>query len=203
MACETSLNMYFALILLNVFASCSQKQEIFFDKIAFQEGDLVFRKGIGAKSQAVLLVDSSGIYSHAGIVVLQDSNFRIVHITPGEQEKGEKNDKIKMESANVFWRRDRAVHGAVYRLKENILAKKAAGEALRLLRKGILFDHEYQLNDTTTMYCTEFVWYVYKQADIDVSSGKRSILSVPLYSGMCILPSDIYTNDSFILISNF
>ena len=194
----------FAVIIFIVaFSACSQKNENLFETIAFQEGDLVFRKGIGVKSQTVLHVDSLGVYSHIGIVVWQDSIFQIVHITPGERKKDETADKIKMEPISEFWRKDRAEHGAVYRLEDNSLSEKAAQQALRLLQKGILFDHDYQLNDTTEMYCTELVWYAYEQAGKDISFGKRSVLNVPLYAGTYLFPSDIYTNSEFILIYKF
>ena len=183
--------------------TCKKKEENSFESIAFQHGDLVFREGIGTKSRAVLHVDSLGIYSHIGIVVLQDSVFQVVHITPGERKSGENVDKIKIEPVNEFWRKDRAQHGALYRLKENSWGEKAAEQALRLLQKGVLFDHNYQLCDTTEMYCTEFVWYSYAQAGKDISFGKRSVLNVPLYAGTYILPSDIYLNSEFVLLYKF
>ena len=194
---------FIILIFVLLAVACSQKPENPFENIALEQGDLVFRKGIGLKSQAVLHADSIGVYSHIGIVVLKDSAFQIVHITPGERAEKETVDKIKMESINDFWRKDRAEHGAVYRLKENSLGEMAAQQALRLLQKGILFDHDYQLCDTTEMYCTELVWYAYTQAGIDISFGKRSVLNVPLYAGTYIFPSDIYTNSEFILVYKF
>jgi len=192
------------LVFTVILAACSQKCEEPFENIAFQQGDLVFRKGTGVKSRAVLHADSLGIYSHIGIVVLKDSVFQIVHITPGERENDEKFDKIKIEPVSEFWRKDRAKHGAIYRLEEdNSFGEEAAQQALRLLNKGILFDHDYRLCDTTEMYCTELVWYAYTQAGKDISFGKRSVLNVPLYSGTYIFPSDIYTNNEFILIYRF
>jgi len=110
---------FFIIILAVTLSACLQKHTNSFENIAFQQGDLVFRKGTGAKSQAVLHVDSSGVYSHVGIAVLTDSVFRIVHITPGERTKDETVDRIKMEPVSEFWQHDKAQHGAVYRLKDN------------------------------------------------------------------------------------
>ena len=183
--------------------ACSQKHENAFANIAFQQGDLVFREGIGAKSEAVRYADSSSIYSHVGIIVLKDSVFQVVHITPGERKADEKVDIIKMELIEEFWRSDRARHGAVYRLKDNRTGIDAAKQALRLLQKEISFDHDYNLDDTTEMYCTEFVWYCYAQTGTDISFEKRSVLNMPLYTGTYIFPSDIYRNSDFILIYNF
>ena len=193
---------FYLLTTICIFVSCLQKQENPFENVKFQQGDLIFRKGTGIKSQAVLHADSLGAYSHTGIIVFQDSMFQVVHITPDERENGETVDKIKIEPISDFWRKDRAKHGAVYRLKDNGLGEKAAQQALRLLQKGILFDHNYLLNDTTEMYCTEFVWYSYQKAGKDISNGKRSTLG-GFYAGTYIFPSDIYSNDEFVLIYKF
>ncbi|MDR1881910.1 MAG: hypothetical protein LBR26_03905 [Prevotella sp.] len=184
--------------------SCSQRREtVPFADIPFAEGDVVFRKGIGAKTHAVLHADSSGIYSHTGIVVKDGSAFKIIHITPGEREKGETTDKIKMETAEVFWANDRAEHGAVYRLTDTFFCAGAARQAKRLLQKGMQFDHDYELSDTTQLYCTELVWYVYRLAGTDITNGKRSELNAPMYAGTYIFPSDIYTSKVFHLIYKF
>lgn len=199
---KTSKYFVFLIILL-LFACANSKRAKSFDSIAFEEGDLILRKGTGTKSKAVLHVDSTGIYSHVGIVVKVDSRFKVIHITPGERTKGENVDRIKMESIEDFWREDRAQNGAVYRLKDNRLGKRAAQQALRLLHKGILFDHDYELSDSTKMYCTELVCYAYQKGGEDISFGKRSVLNMPLYSGTYIFPSDIYTHDEFQLIYKF
>ena len=193
----------FCIIIMTINACSEQKNSRQFDTLPIAEGDLVFRKGIGAKTQAVLHVDSMGIYSHTGIIVKHNDILMVVHITPGERKEGELTDKIKAEPIGVFWGDDRAQNGAVYRLKNNSLGSKVGIQALRLLQKGILFDHDYELSDTTQMYCTELVWYIYKQAGKDISFGKRSILNVPLYSGTYIFPSDLYRNEEFQLIYKF
>ena len=181
------LNLITFLILLD-FIACSQpKTNKNFSSIRFEEGDIIFRKGTGAKSRAVLHADSMGIYSHTGIVVLDGSEYKVIHITPGERTKKDKVDKIKIEPIEVFWGKDRAEKGALYRLKDNSLGRKAALQAKRLLAKGILFDHDYILSDSTQMYCTELVWYVYQLGGSDVSCGKRSKVNMPLYGGTYIL----------------
>jgi hypothetical protein len=173
-------------------------------KVNFQNGDIVFRKGTGTKTRAVLYADTNGIYSHSGIVVSTTNSFKIIHITPGEREKDETADFIKIENIEDFFANNRARHGAVYRLSYNTQIKSAAAEhALRLLNKKISFDHKYNLDDTATMYCTELIYYVYKLAGKDITHGKRSTINAPMYSGTYILPSDIYKNNEFELIYKF
>jgi hypothetical protein len=191
---------------LFLLTDCShRKTATDFSPIPLEEGDLVFRRGIGVKSRAVLSADTVGIYSHSGIVVRQDLGYRIIHITPGERENGEKEDRIKMETPETFFAADRAEHGAVYRMKDaRNYTTEAASHAKRLLEKGVLFDHDYVLEDTTQLYCTELIWYVYLLAGKDITDGKRSELNnFPLFSGVYIFPSDLYNNDEFKLIYKF
>jgi hypothetical protein len=172
--------------------------------VDFQNGDIVFRKGVGAKTRAIIYADTGGIYSHTGIVVSTPDGFKIIHITPGERKKGETVDRIRIENIEDFFSKNRAGHGAVYRLSANkSTAHTAAKHALRLLRNDILFDHNYKLDDTTTMYCTEFVYYVYKLSGKDITFGKRTTVNAPMYSGIYIFPSDIYENKELELIYKF
>jgi hypothetical protein len=189
------------------FISCSQRRDaVSFADIPFAEGDLVFRRGRGVKSQAVLNADTAGLYSHSGIVVKYGSVFMIIHITPDEREAGETEDRIKMETPETFFASDRAKFGGVYRLRNDTLdiAKTAAEQALRLWKKGVVFDHEYVLDDSTQMYCTELVWRAYRLAGKDITNDSRSeIVNFPLFSGVYIFPSDIYSNKDLFLVYSF
>ncbi|MDR0543549.1 MAG: hypothetical protein LBH19_15250 [Dysgonamonadaceae bacterium] len=181
-----------------------QAADEIFHSVDLVEGDLVFRRGTGAKAEAVLRADSQQVYSHAGIAVRTDTTFGIVHITPGEREKGDTADFIKIEPLEVFFGKRRAVHGAVYRLPDRSKSTSAARHALRLLDRKIVFDHDYSLDDTARMYCTQLIWHCYLQAGTDISNGRRSeIANIPLYSGTYILPSDIYTSKELVLIFKF
>ena len=201
-------NVIFSCVFLVLFVGCSsgkKKNEIDLSNVRFEEGDIVFRRGLGAKSNAVLYADKEGAYSHVGIIVKQDSEFMVVHITPGEREKNEKEDRIKMESPERFFSSMRAESGAVVRLKDSPdYAEKAAREACRLFRKGILFDHDYLLEDADKMYCSEMVWNAYLSVGKDITGGRRSkIENFPLYSGTYIFPSDLLKSDEVTLIYKF
>ncbi len=196
----------FLLLLLTVswLTACSKRNDNgSFARVQLEEGDLVFRRGTGTKSRAVLHADSMGAYSHVGIVVKRVNGFSVIHITPGERQKGDTVDRVKTETLGEFWSNQKAVHGAVYRLSSRNAGHAASLQAIRLLRKGVLFDHDYRLNDTTRMYCTEFVWYAYGKAGTDISAGKRSRINMPVYGGIYLLPSDIYLNPEFKLIFSF
>ena len=200
------VGLIFSCVFLFFFFNCSDKKsKIDLSTVRFEEGDIVFRKGIGAKSNAVLHADKNGIYSHVGIIVKRDSVFMVIHITPGEREEGENEDKIKIELPEQFFSAERAQYGAVIRLKDSLeYSANAAHEAFRLLEEGILFDHDYLLEDSEKMYCTEMIWHAYLSGGKDITRGRRSVIeNFPLYSGIYIFPSDVFDNEEFTLIYKF
>jgi hypothetical protein len=206
-------------------------------------GDILFRRGGGLTSRAVLAVDAEGIYSHTGIVVSEgpgdekgpggtegsgdsegpgstersgdsevpgaagSAKFTVVHLVPGETG----GDVIKRETIGEFFSRERALKGAVMRLKgaddplgtEAGLAGSAAREALRLSATTLMFDHAYDLDDTTRMYCTELVWQVFRRQGVDLTGGRRTKINMPGFNGLYILPTDIARNPQLELVYSF
>lgn len=170
----------------------------------FQEGDLVFRRGTGWTSRVVLAADRSGAYSHVGILKRMDGKWCVIHAVPGEPDFRGDRDRVKLEGVERFFARDRAANGAVMRVSDAPEeALQAAEKALALFRAGMLFDHEYDLADTTKMYCTELIDYVYKREGVDLSEGRRSKINIPLFNGYYLLPSDIVQSPRLRLIYMF
>ncbi len=198
-----------------------------------QEGDLVFRRGGGLTSRAVLAADKDGVYSHIGIVVrlpLEQAgaqgagdgeqttvgDWRIVHIVPGEPDADGVRDRIKMERPEDFFAPDRAIEGAVMRVEVET-KDKATGEgdamggipargarrAPELAATELAFDHDYDLSDTTRMYCTELVHHVFAREGLDITDGKRSRLNAPIFSSDYIFPTDIQRNPRLKTIYRF
>ncbi|MDR2894910.1 MAG: hypothetical protein LBU97_05560 [Alistipes sp.] len=171
---------------------------------ALREGDIVFRRGTGMVSHAVMAADRGGAYSHTGIVVLDGGALKIVHVVPGEPDASGVKDRIKAEEPKIFFAPDRAVEGAVMRLQDeagaadsiaagsgNSIAARAARRALALVEKEIAFDHDYDLEDTTRMYCTELLQFVFEREGCDITDGARSHIAAPGFRGDYILPTDI------------
>jgi Orthopoxvirus protein of unknown function (DUF830). len=68
-----------------------------------REGDVVFRRGAGLISRAVLAADEDGQFSHIGIVVRNGNNWMVVHAVPGEPEFKGDSDRVKMEPIASFF----------------------------------------------------------------------------------------------------
>ncbi len=193
------------LVFLLLGACSGRKKQPDFTWNDWKEGDVVFRKGTSTKSRAVLQADTSGIYSHVGIVVKTDSAWMIVHVTPGERAEGENVDRTKLEYISAFFSPDRAEQGAVGRLiQADSVAFSAAQYAVLFYQSGILFDHDYNLEDSLEMYCSELVWRAYLLAGVDITQGKRNVITnFPLFSGTYIFPSDIYRNKSLEIVYKY
>lgn len=173
-------------------------------KDLLQEGDLVFRRGTGIASRIVLTADRQGVYSHTGIVKKKHGKWYVIHAVPGETDFKEDPDRIKMELIDSFFTHSKAICGAVMRMKADSSACcRAAIRAERFYKKKILFDHQYDLKDTTEMYCTELIDYVFRKEGIDLTEGRLSRLSIPGFHGSYLLPNDIAQNKNLCIIYNF
>jgi uncharacterized protein YycO len=196
------LNFLFFLFLFLSIACKPDIEPIKID-VEIKEGDLVFRRGIGMASRFVLTTDKAGLYSHIGIVVNYNNEHMIVHAVPGENKTNEP-DYIKMESFHDFFSRDNSKSGAILRLKSHEEENSIAAEkALEKYFAQIEFDHQYNLNDSLKMYCTELIWFVFDYAGIEISNGKRTFLNLPLLKGEFIFPSDIYSNENLEKLFSF
>lgn len=159
-----------------------------------QEGDLVFRCGQGLMSRAVTTAEQEGLYSHVGVLFFQDGAWQVVHAVPGEREGKEDFDKVKMERADAFFAPQRALRGCLVHtgLTDSTALAAMREKALRLVRDSTRFDNDYNLADTTELYCTELVWQLYRTAGKDLTEGRRRQLNMFRVHGDCILPEHIY-----------
>lgn len=190
----TTLRKLCTLAIASVLLSCANKEDtsILPDDCQLKVGDVVFRRGGGITSHAVLFSDRHGHYSHVGIVVDSAGQRMIVHAVPGEPDFPGDPDRVKMERPDRFFSALRAQAGEVCRTDCLQAAQTAARKALELYRRHTPFDHDYNDRDTTRMYCTELVDFVYRQARMPLTNGQHHRVDLPGLHADCIFPSDIY-----------
>ena len=175
---------------------CRGRQEgasILPEGVALREGDIVFRRGGGLESHAVLMMDRGGNYSHVGIVVDTLGKLMICHAVPGEPDYEGDPDRVKLDDVEKFFSSVYASCGEVMRLRGDSLSPRlAARKALEAYRRGVLFDHAYDAEDTTKMYCTELVMYAYERSGIQPVQPKvPHEVEIPLLTASVFYPSDI------------
>ena len=171
--------------------TCSRPASIFPADCLLQEGDLVFRMGGGLVSHVVNAADRDGHYSHLGIVVDSANTLMIVHAVPGEPDYKGDPDRVKLSAIDDFYSSQKATRGEVRRLDDTATARRAARHALAVYRRGTLFDHDYDDNDSTRMYCCELVEFVYAAEGVPLVAVPHHIVTLPLAGiDSCRLPSD-------------
>lgn len=168
-----------------------QSGSILPDDVELKVGDVVFRRGSGFTSQAVLIAEKGGAYSHTGIVVDSAGVLMIVHAVPGEPDYEGDEDRVKMEHPQSFFHPMRAQQGAVYRHVDSIAAQQAAMRALHTYQRHPLFDHDYDDTDTMRLYCTELVVHAYSQTSCPLKDVNHQHLHLVGFEADCILPSDV------------
>ena len=190
---------------LIIFSNCADSKKNKLADCAFAQGDIIFRQGTGIKSIAVLRADSAGLFSHVGILVKVDGAFKAVHLSPGEKRNNDTEEKVIMEEVSDFFAPGKARSGAIMRFVDSSeCGISAARYASKKYDEGLNFDHNYDLSDTTRMYCTEFVWHAYLQSGRDITQNRRSVVKgVTMFSEIFILPSDIYKNQKLQTIYKF
>ncbi len=173
------------------------------DSVQLRVGDVVFRRGSGTTSHAVLLADREGYYSHCGIVVDSAGTLLVVHAVPGEPDFEGDPDRVKADLPCTFFSNVYADAGEVCRPDNDSIARIAADRAWRIYRRGVRFDHNYDHNDTTHLYCTQLVHLVYQQAGCVLCGPPTHQFNLPGLHCTCWLPSDLYGSKSLHSISKF
>ena len=108
-----------------------------------------------------------------------------------------------MESPEEFFSTRRAAIGQVMRWPDSIAATRAAETALRLYRKGLPFDHEYNDADSTSMYCTELVRYAFRSAGVSLEGTPARRIPLPGFKYPCFLPSSVARAEGLQLLRAF
>lgn len=185
---------YLLLIAGLLSVSCKRKPEVrHFPTREMMEGDLAFRCGRGVFSRAVTAAEDKGIYSHVGVVVREGDTWKIVHAVPGEREGRDDFDRVKKEDIAVFFAPGRAFRGCLVHtgLTDSTAVGKIRADALSLVRDSVRFDHNYDLSDSSELYCTELVWLLYMRVGKDLSEGRRRSVHAISIDGPVLLPEHL------------
>ena len=195
------------MIAVAMLASCAETEQrsILPEGCELRAGDVVFRRGSGLTSRAVLAADRNGAYSHIGIVVDSCGVMMVVHAVPGEPDHEGDPDRVKMDTPQRFFSSMNARIGEVKRLRgDSATALRAARFAVDVYKRGTLFDHDYDDTDTTKMYCCELIDFVYRKAGRSLAGQKRHYFHLPgLNPIRCILPSDICNSGELDTVMSF
>ena len=154
------------------------------DPYLLEEGDLVFRRGRGITSRLALLSDARCIYSHVGLLILDGTEPRVVHVVPAESAGD--SSQVRVEPLTTFIDVEHASAVSVRRLEHDRsrhYAALSASAARDYVRQALSFDTRFDLDSRDRMYCTELVWRAYLEAGIDLVDGIFTRLETPFGTG--------------------
>ena len=184
--------------LLIAVISCSNntfksRAQVLYDTSELRNGDLLFRNGIGYESRVVTGL-SDGKFSHIGIAYHTGRRWNVIHAVPGENEKDEP-EYLKCEPISDFYCYSRAKFGGSARVNcSDSIANIIAERALDIVNRKVLFDNDYDINDTSELYCTELVRLVYLAQNIDLCEDRWHRIPILNTKAHVIFPEDIWNS---------
>ena len=192
------IGLLWIMALLIAVMSCSNRTfdssaQVMYDTTELRNGDLLFRNGIGYESRVVTGL-SDGKFSHIGIAYHNGKQWNVIHAVPGENEQGEP-EYLKCEPISEFYQRSRAKLGGSARVScTDSIANIIAESALNIVNRKVVFDNDYEINDTTELYCTELVRHVYLAQDIDLCEDRWHRIPILNTKAHVIFPEDIWNS---------
>ena len=159
------------------------------DSTILRSGDLIFRHGRGIISEILLnFAQQEKKYSHAGIVSVEKEGIFVYHAIGGEENK---SNKLRKDPLASFCNPADVYSFGIFRtdLNESQCAFVMALASV-YYNRGLQFDTKFDLATNDRMYCTEFVYKVFRQA-----LGNQNYISLSAVSGkQYIACDDLYLN---------
>ncbi|MCH2234059.1 MAG: hypothetical protein MK078_07385 [Crocinitomicaceae bacterium] len=130
-----------------------------------KHGDIIIRKGNGPLSFH-LMAHTKEDYSHCGIIVKEDDEWKVIHTIGGTaSEYG--SDGVQLIDLSEFV--SHAADSMLFISRPNFsdmdgdtLRNKIADRAYHYLAQEIPFDHGFSMFSTEKYYCTELLYYIFK-----------------------------------------
>ena len=162
---------------------------------SLRTGDIVFRRGCSYSSYIVLAGQENHNYSHIGIVQHTDSGWCVIHSVNDEPDHPADFDRVKIEKIERFFAPTRATNGEIMHtwLHEERIARMSQ-QALRLVKDSVRFDASFDTADNNRLYCTELIYFLYKNSGVDITEGRRTPVGILSFPDEIIFPCDIYEN---------
>ena len=156
-------------------------------------------------SIGVTSLEGGGQYSHIGVLVRTQDGWMIAHAVPSEREFEGDFDRVKTETPDVFFSPARATRGCLMHtgLTDTCALSRLRTSALQQTRDSVRFDPMFDLEDTSRVYCTEFIWRLFQNEGVDLSEGRRSRISAVPARKLFLLPNDLYSYSSGEVYFNF
>ncbi|MBK7946808.1 MAG: hypothetical protein IPJ85_16550 [Flavobacteriales bacterium] len=123
-----------------------------------EPGDIILRRGSGIVSDFIANVLKEPYdVSHCGIVAEHDSALWVIHSVSSSLSDF---DGMQAHRLQAFVGQSKPGSVVVSRLRTELDRGPIATRAKEYLRRQVPFDHDFDLEDSTTIYCSELVWRI-------------------------------------------
>ena len=131
------------------------------EKAQLRSGDIILRRGYGMVSRMIATrLEGRFAFSHCGVVVEREGKLFVVHTVSSNVSE---IDGMQMHQLDEFVRQSKPGSIAVTRLNDSADASILVRESLRFLAAEVPFDHDFDLHDASTLYCSEMIWRSLKE----------------------------------------
>ncbi len=158
----------------------------------FESGDILLKKGYGIVSELVIkTLDDGNPYSHCGLIYKQDTNVYVMHSISKEFSD---IDGVQKTPLSTFLQDCQKHTLKIIRLKDTSQKKqRLAQEGLLLCKKNIPFDYSFDYQDSSKMYCSEFLYVILlKTLQVDIFEKKR-VNKSDLLTFSCFNDTNLFT----------
>ena len=138
------------------------------------DGDIILRHGHGFVSDGIVeLFKEKYDISHCAIVTQDSTGLQVIHSV---SQSLSEIDGIQKQSLNSFIRDSKKNSVMVVRFKypPGFSGLEISKNAREILSRKVPFDHNFNLEDSTEVYCSELIWLAIKNSyNFDVFNGRR------------------------------
>jgi uncharacterized protein YycO len=135
-----------------------------------QDGDIILRRGSGMVSDmiAAMLAEPYDI-SHCGVVVERDGELWVVHSVSNNVSDA---DGMQAHRLPAFVRQSKPGSVIITRLHAVEDRSTISRKARHYLRQRVPFDHNFDREDSTHLYCSELIWRILRDDHgLDILEG--------------------------------
>jgi len=160
-----------SLIILSYFKfSIKNKASLYSNFENLHNGDLILRCGRSTESFAVYLADANSVFTHIGIIAIENDIPYVIHAVPS------KTNLIQKEILSSFINPKNASKFAVYRSNINeVYLDKVVKTANSYYLHKYEFDTKYDLTTNTKLYCTELILKAFNNVGINLKIKSKEL----------------------------
>lgn len=123
-----------------------------------QDGDVIMRRGYGYISDMIgRFLDEERRLTHCGVVTVRKDGYWVVHALSSNVSE---IDGMQAHRLEDFVRQSYPGSIVVTRFRTEEDRGGISRRAVDYLRRQIPFDHDFDVVDTNTIYCSELVWLI-------------------------------------------